>query len=91
MPVRTRIEPRTAKAGVTLVSWEKNENKWHNDDRIHTRVIGAGWAEEVGVGVAEELEEVEVGALVSVLVTLKVSGTTVVRKPEGDTGRVIVN
>lgn len=53
-------------------------NKWHNDDRIHTRTIGAGWAEEVGVGVAE-LAEVEVGALVNVLVILKVSGTTVVR------------
>ena len=53
-------------------------NKWHNDDRIHTRRMGAGWAEDVGVGVAE-LAEVEVGVLVSVLVTLKTSGNTVVR------------
>lgn len=52
----------------------------HNDDKIHTRTIGAGVgdgvAEEEGVGVAEE---VGVGVLVSVLVILKVSGTTVVR------------
>lgn len=53
--------------------------------------MGAGWAEEVGVGVAEEVEEVEVGVLVNVLVTLIVSGTTVVRRPEGDIGRVIVS
>ena len=55
--------------------------------------MGAGWGEEEGVGVAElaELVEVEVGALVSVLVILKVSGTTVVRKPEGETERVTVS
>lgn len=44
--------------------------------------MGTGWAEEVGVGVAElaELaEEVEEGVLVSVLVILKTSGNTVVR------------
>lgn len=54
--------------------------KCHNDDKIPTRTIGAGVgdadADEVGVGVAEE---VEVGVLVNVLVTLKESGTTVVR------------
>jgi hypothetical protein len=68
-------------------------NRWHNDDRIHTRTMGAGWAEEVGVGVVElaEVVEVEVGVLMSVLVILKVSGTTVVRKPEGDTERVTVS
>ena len=53
--------------------------------------MGAGWAEEDGVGVAELAEEVEVGVLVNVLVTLRVSVTTVVRKPEGDTGRVTVS
>jgi hypothetical protein len=51
--------------------------------------MGAGWAEE-GVGAAE-LVEVEVGVLVSVLVILKVSGTTVVMKPVGDTERVTVS
>lgn len=53
--------------------------------------MGAGSGEEVGVGVAELVEEVEVGVLVSVLVILKVSGTTVVRKPVGDTERVTVS
>jgi hypothetical protein len=74
------MTPRTAKAGVTLVAW-KNVNKCHHDEKIHTRTMGAGMAEVVGVGVAEEVEEVEVGVLlvVSVLVTLKMSGKTVVR------------
>lgn len=53
--------------------------------------MGAGWAEAEGEGVAELVEEVEVGALVSVLVTLKMSGTTVVRRAEGDTERVTVS
>lgn len=55
--------------------------------------MGAGWAEEEGVGVAELAEdvEVEVGVLTSVLVMLKVSGTTVVSRPEGDTESVTVS
>ena len=52
--------------------------------------MGAGWDEEVGVGVAEVVEEAEVGVLVSVLVIFKVSETTVVRIAEGDTERVTV-
>lgn len=68
-------------------------NRWRQDERIHTRTMGAGWAEEEGVGVAELAEdvEVEVGVLTSVLVMLKVSGTTVVSRPEGDTESVTVS
>lgn len=66
MPVRTRMTPRTAKPGDTLVA--------------RTIGVGVGLAEEVGVGIAVELVEAEVeveeGVLVNVLFT--VTGTTVV-------------
>ena len=57
-------------------------NKCRNDDKIHTRTMGAGVAEGLGVAEevgVEEVEEVEVGVLVSVFVMLTMSGSTVVR------------